>query len=600
MYLVTAEQMRELDRATIERLGIPAVALMENAGRAIAEEIVRFCRERGRVFAGGSGFGHPAVDGGFRAGGANAADGWYVRGMDRALEAGCPAGADRAGDALGDGSPAGADCRNREWDGHTGEHGALFSVSGDAALTLEHAGAEHWLVLVGKGNNGGDGLAAARHLREAGIAVTLVYAAAPESLAGEAALQQNAAAALGLPAVVYGRDRVDFAACSGILDALLGTGSAGAPRGAYAELIAAANGSGKPIVSADIPSGLDADTGQAHEPCIHAAVTVCLAFLKRGLLQYPGAASAGQVVVRSIGIPAALARESGVPASLLTPEVLRTRLQVDVSRRRSPEGHKGTYGHVLVAAGTLSMSGAGLLASRAALRAGCGLVTWALPTMLLPFVIGAAPELMLAAAGGENGAWSAGTAAEVLRLSSGRDVTAVGPGLGRFEGDGEWLRSLWEGIEAPLVIDADALNILADSEYSSWASRRHPVILTPHPGEMARLARLSTAEVQRDRIGLALTYAREHGVILVLKGAHTVIATPEGEAYVNITGHPGMGTGGAGDVLTGMIAGLLAQGLNAAQAAAFGVYLHGLAGERASRLRHDPAALTAGDIIEAL
>lgn len=555
MDLVTAKEMRELDRETIERLGIPAVALMENAGRAIAEEIVCFCRERSRVLAAGS--------------------------------AGC-------------GHPAGADDPHRAGDRYTGEHGVLFSVSGDTALTLEHADTEHWLVLVGKGNNGGDGLAAARHLREAGIAVTLVYAAAPESLAGEAALQRDAAAAMGLPALVYGRDRVHFAACSGILDALLGTGSAGAPRGAYAELIAAANGSGKPVVSADIPSGLDADTGRTHEPCVHAAVTVCLAFLKRGLVQYPGAASAGRVVVRSIGIPAALARESGVPASLLTPEVLRVRLGVDVSRRRSPEGHKGTYGHVLLAAGTLGMSGAGLLASRAALRAGCGLVTWALPDQLLPHVIGAAPELMLAAAGGESGTWSAGTAAEVLRLSASRDVTAVGPGLGRFEGDEEWLRTLWEGIEAPLVIDADALNILADSGYSAWASRRHPVILTPHPGEMSRLMGMSTAEVQRDRIGLALAYASKHGVTIVLKGAHTVIATPEGQAYVNITGHPGMATGGAGDVLTGIIAGLLAQGLNAAQAAAFGVYLHGLAGERAARLRHDPAAVIAGDIIEAL
>lgn len=544
MDLVTAEEMRQLDRMTIEQLGIPAVALMENAGRAIAEEIIALCRRRNKT-------------------GAEAAAG------------------------LGVGGP--------------GVRPPGFTVSGDEALTLNHAEAEHWLILVGKGNNGGDGLAAARHLREAGIAVTLVYAAPPESLAGEAALQRDAAAAMGLPAAVYGRDRVDLAACSGILDALLGTGSAGAPRGAYAELIAAANASGKPVVSADIPSGLNADTGETHEPCIHASVTVCLALLKRGLVQYPGAGAAGRVVVRSIGIPAALARTSGVQASLLTPEVLRTRLHVDVSRRRSPEGHKGTYGHVLLAAGSMNMSGAGLLAARASLRIGCGLATWALPGKLLPHVIGAVPEIMLAPAGSvEDGGWNAGTAAEVLRLSAGRDVTAIGPGLGRFEGDTEWLRTLWEGIDAQLVIDADALNILADADYGSWAERSHPAVITPHPGEMARLAGLSTAEVQRDRIGLALDYARKHGVILVLKGAHTVIATPEGQAYVNITGHPGMGTGGAGDVLTGMISGLLAQGLEAAQAAAYGVYLHGLAGERAARNRHDPSAIIAGDIIEAL
>ncbi|MEK5394552.1 NAD(P)H-hydrate dehydratase [Paenibacillus sp. FSL K6-2859] len=546
MYLVTAEQMRRLDGETIQRLGIPAIALMENAGRVIAEEIVALCRRRGGE-------------------GCRNAAGWEDAGKDAALA------------------------------------GAAFQVSADHALTLDNAAAERWFILVGKGNNGGDGLAAARYLRETGIAVTLVYAVPPESLSGEAALQRDAAAAMGLPAVVYGRDRLDLAECSGILDALLGTGAAGAPRGAYAELIAAANSSGKVIVSADIPSGLNADTGETHEPCIHASVTVCLAFLKRGLLQYPGASAAGQVKVRAIGIPTALAPESGVQVHLLTPEVLHAHLGVDMARRRSPEGHKGTYGHVLLVAGTLRMSGAGLLSARAALRAGCGLVTWALPQKLLPCIIGSAPELMLAdVEGNEDGSWQAGSVSELLKLSKERDVLAIGPGLGRFEADTEWLRNLWEGTDCPLVIDADALNILADADYKSWASRRHPVILTPHPGEMARLASITIAQVQRDRISLAMGYAKEHGVTLVLKGAHTVIATPEGQAYVNTTGHPGMGTGGAGDVLTGIISSLLAQGLNEAQAAAFGVYLHGLAGERAARQRNNPAGIIAGDIIEAL
>lgn len=584
MDVVTAEEMRAFDRETIERLGIPAIALMENAGRAIAEEVIALCRRRGAGAGGGTGS-TAAEERSFGAGAVGGAGG----GSGGTLSYGAGAvGGGSGGEGTQSYAPGGPAIQPPG-----------FSVSADPALTLTAAGGEHWLVLAGKGNNGGDGLAAARHLREAGIAVTLVYAAAPESLAGEAALQRDAAAAMGIPAVVYGRDAVDLAACSGIVDALLGTGSAGAPRGAYAELIAAANASGRLIVSADIPSGLDADTGETHEPCIHAAVTVCLAFLKRGLLQYPGAGAAGQVVVRSIGIPAALARESGVRVSLLTPEVLRTRLQVDVSRRRSPEGHKGTYGHVLLAAGSLRMSGAGLLCARAALRAGCGLVTWALPDKLLPYVIGCTPELMLAPVSGGDGEWNAGTAAEVLQLSESRDCIAVGPGLGRFTEDTDWLRRLWEETDSPLILDADALNILADADYGSW-TRRHPVILTPHPGEMARLAGTSTVQVQRDRIGLALSYAAAHGVILVLKGAHTVIATPGGQAYVNITGHPGMGTGGAGDVLTGIISGLLAQGLDAAQAATFGVYLHGLAGERAARKRANPAALIAGDIIEAL
>lgn len=545
MYVVTAQQMRQLDQKTIEELGIPAIALMENAGRAIAEEIIALCKRR-----------KERVD--------------------------TPDSRQRSIHSEAMGVPG-------------------FAISGDSSLTLDSAGAERWLVLVGKGNNGGDGLAAARHLCEAGIAVTLVYAVPPESLTGEAALQRDAAAAMGLSAVVYGRDRLDFAAYSGILDALLGTGASGAPRGTYADLIAAANGSGNQIVSADIPSGLDADTGMTHEPCIHASVTVCLAFLKRGLLQYPGAAAAGHVVVRSIGIPTSLAQQTGAAVYWLTPSVLQDVLAVDVARHRSPEGHKGTYGHVLVAGGTLRMSGAGMLSARAALRVGSGLVTWALPRKLLPYAIGSIPELMLSEIGGDDaGNWTRETAAELLELSAKRDVLAVGPGIGRFTGDTDWLHAVWEGSDCPIVLDADALNILAEADYSLWGRRSHPVILTPHPGEMARLAGVSTAEVQQDRIGLALQYARENKVILVLKGAHTIVATPDGQAYVNTTGTPAMGTGGAGDVLTGMISGLLAQGLNAAQAAAFGVYLHGRAGERAASLRHHPAALIAGDIIEAL
>jgi NAD(P)H-hydrate epimerase len=397
---------------------------------------------------------------------------------------------------------------------------------------------------------------------------------------------------------------VDFSRCTGIVDALLGTGSRGAPRGAYAALIEAANDSGKPVVSADVPSGLDADTGEVYEPCIQARVTVCLALLKRGLVQYPGASAAGRIVVRAIGIPARLAPEHGPSVRLLTDEVLRGALRVDTGRLRAPDGHKGTYGHVLLAAGSLPMSGAGLLSAKAALRAGCGLATWALPAALLPHVIGTVPELMLAAAAdGDSGEWNAASAGVVLRLAESRDVLATGPGLGRFKGDTDWLRRLWQHTYRPLVIDADALNMLADAGPHGprdWGQRSAATILTPHPGEMGRLLGMSTQEVQRDRIGHAAKYAREQGVTLVLKGARTVIATPSGEAYINTTGHAGMATGGAGDVLTGIIAGLLAQGLSAEQAATFGVYLHGQAAERAALLRGDPSSLLAGDIIEAL
>ncbi|MCJ8011920.1 NAD(P)H-hydrate dehydratase [Paenibacillus sp. KQZ6P-2] len=544
MYIVTSAQMRELDRRTIEDIGIPSIALMENAGRAIAEEIIRLCHRR-----------HSTAQ--------------------------------------------------ETWNGHGGNEGIgpekefQGLIRGDAALELEHPEKEHWLILAGKGNNGGDGLVAARHLREAGIGVTVVYALPPEQLQGDAAMQRDTAAALGIPLLVHGRDAVDYAACTGIVDALLGTGAHGSPRGVYADMIAAANVSGKTIVSADIPSGINADTGEVSQPCIAARLTVCLAFLKRGLTQYPGAEAAGEVVVRSIGIPSELCGQQEGLAFLLTAGTLREQLRVDTARRRSPDGHKGTYGHVLVAAGSPRMSGAGLLCSRAALRAGSGLVTWALPAPMLPHMAGAAPEIMLAPAAG--GDWDVASARAVLQLARSRDVLAIGPGLGRFNGDGEWLRTLWEGTECQLVVDADALNMLADcKDYSTWNARKTDTVLTPHPGEMARLAGMSTKEIQRDRIGAAVKYAAAHQVTLVLKGARTIIAAPDGSAYVNITGNAGMATGGSGDVLTGIIAGLLAQGFTGLQAAAYGVYLHGLAGDAAAARRGNMLSLIAGDLIEAL
>ncbi|WP_178025148.1 NAD(P)H-hydrate dehydratase [uncultured Paenibacillus sp.] len=565
MKFVTSEQMRAVDRYAIEHIGIPAVALMENAGRAIAEEVLAFGRGRreGRLPE------RPAETVRERPAGANGLD------RDQVEPGPCIDGGAREGAPL--------------WES-----------------SLPPLPAEHWLILVGKGNNGGDGLVCARHLADAGVQVSLLYAEEPERLGGEAALQQAIAAALGLPGEAYTPGSVAAArsrGVTGIVDALLGTGAKGAPRGAYASLIREANESRLPIVAADIPSGLDADTGVVHDPCIQARITVCLAFLKAGLTQYPGAKAAGDVIVRYIGIPRALppgiAAEAGV---LLTEPSLRGELGVDPARRREADGHKGTYGHVLLAAGNLTMSGAGLLAARAALRAGSGLVTWALPEALLPHVLGAVPELMLAPAGGEAGAWNAAAAAELLRLLEARDVLAVGPGLGRFPGEDGFLRAVWEGAPRPLVVDADALNILAAANgLSAWQRREAATILTPHPGEMARLAGLSTAEVQRDRLGLARRFAMQHGVTLVLKGARTVVAAPDGRVFVNVTGHPGMATGGSGDVLTGLIAGLLAQGLDAVQAAAFGVYLHGLAGERAAASRRgNPASLLAGDIIEAL
>ncbi len=571
MYIVSAQQMRELDNYTIQELGIPSLSLMEVAGKAIAEDVLNWCGQQ-----------------------QESAD-----------------------------IPTGKALRNQ-----SGIHS-----DGHALSDKE----EHWLILVGKGNNGGDGLVAARYLQEAGIRVTLLYAMPPEQCSGDAAIQRDAAERSGLEYAVWdaewdGSATADSSDSSdttdstngdiapslnknarsaserwkpytGIIDALLGTGSKGEPREPYGAIIRSANASGKPIIAADIPSGLNADTGEVADSCIQATRTVCLAFLKQGLTQYPGASAAGEVIVRSIGIPQLAAARAGIQSYLITDSVLQQQLDIDITRTRAVDGHKGTYGHVMIVGGSLNMSGAGLMASRSALRIGSGLVTWLLPEQLMKHMVGHIPELMMAPVSDDpSGQWTSSTTEAILKQTAKADVLAIGPGLGRFEQDGEWLRTLWEQSEQPLVLDADGLNILAEADgLVSWRKRSATTVLTPHPGEMARLAGVSTAEVQRDRLGLARRFAQQHGITLVLKGARTIIAAPDGKVFVNTTGHPGMATGGSGDVLTGIIAGLLAQGLNAIQAAAFGAHLHGHAGEQAALARPgNPASLLAGDIIEQL
>lgn len=514
MYIVMSEEMRKLDQYAIETLGIPAIVLMENAGRAVAEEVAELANKR--------------------------------------------------------------------------------QIGGSS---------KPWLILVGKGNNGGDGIVCARHLQELGIEAELLYAVDPGTLKGEAALQQSIAARMGFPSSVYTPGNVPWARYAGIVDALLGTGTTGAPREPYAAMIREANASGLPIVALDLPSGLNADTGEAYDPCIRADLTVALAFLKRGLTQYPGADIAGRTVTRAIGIPERMAGPFGVQTYWADERLFTQRFGLTLPPARGADTHKGTYGHVLIAAGTRQYSGAGLLAARAALRAGAGLVSWALPEWLLAPMIGRAPEAMLVGVSdGGRGDWAATSPRDVLQLADGKDALAVGPGMGRFAGDAAWLREIWSGAaDRPIVVDADALNMIADSGgLGSWPKRAAPAILTPHPGEMARLAGLTPREVQRDRIGLARQYAIQHGVTLVLKGARTVTATADGDAFVNASGNPGMATGGAGDVLAGLIAGLLAQGFEAGLAAALGAYLHGAAGDRAAAGRSAPGSLVAGDMIEAL
>jgi hydroxyethylthiazole kinase-like uncharacterized protein yjeF len=449
------------------------------------------------------------------------------------------------------------------------------------------------LILAGKGNNGGDGMVAARHLTDAGYPVRVVLAFPPSSLSGDARFQYELLNRFGIPVIVYERNtfsqELEWAEL--IVDALLGTGAKGSPRSPYDEMIVSANQSRKPILAIDMPSGVDADNGQVYAPCVRASCTVALAFLKRGLVCQPGAAYAGECIVEPIGIPRWAAERHGVHTRLLTAEEAASQM-----RPRDPAGHKGTYGHVMIVGACQRMTGAGLLAAKAAVYTGAGLVTLGLPASVLQAVAGRVMEVMLAPLPDEGrGEYRADLAKAVLCAAEDKDVLAVGPGLGRFPGGENFLREIVREWKKPLVLDADALYLLAH-EVTMLKERTHPTVLTPHPGEMARLLGLPVADVQANRIDQALRFASTHQVTLVLKGNYTVIANAEGEVAINPTGNAGMATGGTGDVLTGMVASLLAQGYDAYTASCLAAFVHGAAGDRLAE-RVGQGAVTAEGLI---
>ncbi len=452
------------------------------------------------------------------------------------------------------------------------------------------------VVLAGKGNNGGDGLAAARHLRgEAHVEVLLLVPA--EEIRGEPArhlaslrdlhVEVLDARALPEPDLARRLREADL-----LVDAIFGTGFRGPAQGLAARAIEAANRSGTPILAVDLPSGVDAATGAADPPCIQAAATVTMGLPKAGLVQYPAARCAGRLFVADIGFPPALVEEAPI----------RTRLVlaawVDRSLPRRPQdAHKGQFGRVLVVAGARGFAGAAVLAARGAIRAGAGLVTVALPASLAAVPTASLPEAMTHPLP-ETPAGTLGEGAldEIAGAASGAAAVAIGPGLTTHPEVVSLVRRLLPRLEVPVVVDADGLNALA-GEPTRLRDVPGPVVITPHPGEMARLLGRTVAEVQRDRVATAREAARTLGVVALLKGARTVVASPDGDALVVPTGNPAMATGGMGDVLTGALAALLAQRVPPLAAAACGAYLHGLAGDLAAARRGE-LGLLAGEVAD--
>lgn len=457
------------------------------------------------------------------------------------------------------------------------------------------------LIVAGPGNNGGDGLVVARHLYNRGAKVEIFLTALPESYQGDAAVNLRIVTAMGIPYKVFDEGAVNtlqgaIERADLIIDALFGTGFRGVPQEPLATLIRIINQSGKPVLAVDLPSGLEADTGRVAGPCIKARCTVTMGMPKIGLFLDPGAEYAGEVLVGDISFPPELRDEKAGGFTLLDQRTVAKYLPL-----RLPTHHKGNYGHVAVIGGTRGYTGAATLASNGALRSGAGLVTAVVPASLYAIAAAKLTEAMTFPAPDADGGFSVSALAALDDLLSRATVLAVGPGLGQHPETAVFLKDLLTRVDLPTVIDADALNLLAKDKSllldPRYQDRRKNWVLTPHPGEMARLLEMSISSVQEDRLGNAGRASREWGVTVVLKGARTVIAAPDGEVLINPTGNPGLATGGTGDVLTGLIAGLLAQGLTPVQAAGAGVFIHGWAADRIASRKGMPG-LIAGDLLE--
>jgi len=482
------------------------------------------------------------------------------------------------------------------------ENAALRVVDEIAARFGPLAG-KRIAVACGKGNNGGDGLAIARHLHTRfGAAVTVWLAADPAALTGDAQTNYEMARRFGVPLQGTAGRGEAFSKADLIIDALLGTGIHGGVTGDLAAVIDAINSAHKPIVSVDVPSGLDADTGRVEGACVRASLTVTLALAKVGLYDFPGVDYVGELVVADIGMPLPLMVAGDIRVSLIQAS--------DVARWLPPraegrDSNKGTFGTALLFAGSQGLIGAAVLCAEAAARTGAGLVTLAVPQDAQSAVMSRISPVVMTRGlpQTEHGAFALSALEPALALTERGKAAGIGPGLGGTHDDQTraFVRGFVSRCPLPLVIDADALNILSledDHGAALVKSRTAPTILTPHPGEMGRLLGIDTPAVQAGRREHVERAAALFGCTVLLKGARTLIASPDGSLWVNAIGNAGMASGGMGDTLTGIITALLACGLDAGEAAAAGAYLHGLAGDLVRDAQGGKAGLLATDIID--
>jgi hydroxyethylthiazole kinase-like uncharacterized protein yjeF len=507
MYLVAAQQMKDVDRLTIESFGIPGIVLMESAGRGTVDALFRHFPD--------------------------------VRHM-------------RVG------------------------------------------------IAAGHGNNGGDGFVIARYLATRHIELSVYLLSKTERVKGDAAANLKLLHRMGVPVHevpdldAFELHQGQMRQCDLWIDAMLGTGLKSDVRGIFKEVIDFLNTLQKPVIAVDIPSGLDSDTGKLRGCCVKSTVTVTYGLPKIGQVVLPGAEFVGTLEVVDIGISPAVVDQVGPKHHLLTRELI-----MPCFRSRALQSHKGTTGHLLVLGGSPGKTGAAVMTSRAAMRVGAGLVTLGIPKSLNTAVESQLTEVMTVPLP-ENAGQALGLSAyeKIMSLLESKKGLAIGPGMGTAKSTQNLVRRLIRTSHVPMVIDADGLNSLVGG-LDCLKDLKVPIVMTPHPGEMARLVGTTSVQVQQERIREARKLATTRKVYLVLKGARTVIAHPDGAVFINPTGNPGMASGGMGDVLTGMIAGLIVQGLSAGEAANAGVYLHGCAADLLAR-KVGPMGFLASDVIEIL
>jgi len=455
---------------------------------------------------------------------------------------------------------------------------------------------QHIGIFCGKGNNGGDGFVIGRHLSQMGAEVHFWLTGKKETLRGDAATNLHIAEKMGLPIEELDDwdPETDLDSFDLLIDALLGTGLKGEVHGIYARIIESLNRFPGPVVAVDTPSGLDGDTGQPLGTCVRADLTVTMGNVKTGMLFYPARNFIGELYIADLSVPEHVFDAIQPRKFLLSLEDYRELLPP-----RPADGYKNTFGKVLIFAGSTGLTGAATMASLSALRSGAGMVILGCPRSLNAILEEKLTEVMTEPLPEtEAGSLAARAYDAAERVLTWADVLALGPGLSTHPETREFVHRVLTLQSRPMVIDADGLNNL-QGQTDLLAQYGGPLVLTPHPGEFARLSGLKKQEIEADRIGAARRFAREWNVTLLLKGAPTLIATPEGDVFFNPTGNAGMATAGSGDVLTGLIAGFLAQGLSALHAALLGAFVHGLAGDLAA-FELGQRGMIAGDLIDYL